>query len=356
MPSDPVLLPHLLILAASAIVSGLCVFLIIIKARDLGLVQAPVARSSHVRPTPTGGGIGIVAGTLLAGALMPGSDAAAFWILLLGAAMALLGLFDDWRPLAARVRMPVQAAIVVLAIWVTDGTAALAGEQGALLQLGAGLLLLFGGLWWINLFNFMDGIDGIAGQQAVTMMVSAMVIAALTTSEATGSWTWWLMAATAISTAAFLLFNFPPARIFMGDAGSTFLGFIIVAIAMISLHAGWLSLPQWLILSVLFASDATVTLVIRYLRGENIAEAHRSHAYQRLARRFGGARPVTISAFCLNLFVILPLALLVGEGGFGWLAVLLVYLVAAGAALSAGAGLPDSETASIVSYRRLLKR
>lgn len=356
MLSELVSLPRPGILAACALTSALCVFVIIAKARDLGLVQAPVARSSHVRPTPTGGGIGIVAGTLLCGLLMPGGNGQTLSLLLLGAIMAAIGLFDDWRPLAARVRLPLQAMIVFLAIWIADGTVAIAGNAGAVFQLAAGLLLLLGGLWWVNLFNFMDGIDGIAGQQAVMMMVSAMVIAAIGTPEAIDSWAWWLMAATAISTTAFLLFNFPPARIFMGDAGSTFLGFVIVAMAMTSLHAGWLTLPQWLILSALFASDATVTLIIRYLRGENIAEAHRSHAYQRLARRFGGARPVTLSAFGLNLFVILPLALLANDTGFGWLAVFLVYLAAAGLALLAGAGLPDHETASISTYRQLLKR
>ncbi|MBP2551257.1 Fuc2NAc and GlcNAc transferase [Neorhizobium galegae] len=356
MISELTSLPRPAILAAGALTSAICVFVIIAKARDLGLMQAPVARSSHVRPTPTGGGIGIVAGTLLAGLLLPGGSGQTLSLLLLGALLAALGLFDDWRPLPARVRLPVQALIVLLAIWITGGTAAIAGDSGAVVQLGAGLLLLLGGLWWVNLFNFMDGIDGIAGQQTVMMMISAMAIAALGTPAALESWTWWLMAATASATAAFLLFNLPPARIFMGDAGSTFLGFVIVAIAMKSLVAGWLSLPQWLILSALFASDATVTLIIRYLRGENIAEAHRSHAYQRLARRFGGARPVTLSAFGLNLLVILPLALLARDTGFGLLAVLLVYLATAALALLAGAGLPDHETAGIATYRRLLKR
>lgn len=344
-----------------AITLSACVVLLLIrKAGQLGLVQVPGARSSHVRPTPTGGGTGIVAGTIAAGLLLlKGTDHAlqpASTLLFCGLAMAAIGLIDDRWPLSPRLRLPAQALLVAAAIWATGGAAALAGEAGTVAAALLAVLLLVGGVWWINLFNFMDGIDGIAGQQAATMMASAMTIALLTTDGAGQSWLWWYMAALAAATLGFLAFNLPPARIFMGDAGSLFLGFSIAAIAMASLAAGWVSLPQWLLLAVLFAADATVTLIVRFLRREQLTEGHRSHAYQRLSRRFGGARPVTLAAAGLNMLVLLPLALLAGHGVIGWVIVVCVYALAATGALVAGAGLPDDQPASLGAYRRLLGR
>ncbi|MBT9372700.1 glycosyl transferase [Rhizobium sp. CSW-27] len=346
----------LIVSCLAAATSALVVFLLIRKARQLGLVQAPEARSSHVRPTPTGGGVGIVAGTVLAGLLLPGGVATAPALLLCGTAMAAIGLIDDRTPLPARFRLPGQILIVALGIAATGGGTALAGNAGPAGLAVAALLLLLGGVWWVNLFNFMDGIDGIAGQQAVTMMASAMLIAALADPAAAASWLWWYMAGLAAAALGFLAFNFPPARIFMGDAGSTFLGFSIAAIAMASLAAGWLSLPQWLLLATLFAADATVTLGIRFLRRQRLTEAHRSHAYQRLSRRLGGARPVTLGAAALNVCVLMPLAALAGHGMLGWLIVIVVYAAAALGALCAGAGLSDDQPASLALYRRLLAR
>ncbi|MGN7295305.1 MraY family glycosyltransferase [Rhizobium sp. SAFR-030] len=347
---------NLVIIAAAAVLSCACVFVLIRRAAQLGLVQAPEARSSHVRPTPTGGGIGIVAGALVAGLSLPGADGVSLLILALGLVIALVGLIDDRRPLPARVRLPVQALVVAALLWSTGAAGALAGGLPPVFHLGAAVLLLIGGLWWINLFNFMDGIDGIAGQQAILMLLSAMLIAFGTVPGVSGGWTWWMMAATAAATIGFLVFNWPPARIFMGDAGSTFLGFVLFASAMLSLVAGWLSLPQWLVLAALFAGDATVTLLVRLLRGENVAQAHRSHAYQRLSRRFNGARPVSSGFAVVNLLVLLPIAFILPQEVWAWLVVVVVYVCVIGAALACGAGLPDQQPASFNTYRRLLSR
>lgn len=345
-----------LILLGAGAISALFVFLIIRKADRLGLVQAPVARSSHVRPTPTGGGIGIVAGALVAGLMLPGGGSLSLILLLLGFVIALTGLIDDWRPLSARVRLPVQALAIGVAIWVTGAVQIFAPDGGLLLSAIGVLVLLLAGVWWINLFNFMDGIDGIASQQAVVMMVSAMIACSIGSPDAAGTWIWWMMGAVAVASLGFLLFNWPPARIFMGDAGSTFLGFILFAAALVTMTEGWLSLPQWLLFAALFASDATVTLLVRILRGENPAEAHRSHAYQRLSRRFGGARPVTLTALLVNALILLPIALLVPAGWTAWAVTVFVYAILVCIILWAGAGLADQEKASFTAYRRLLLR
>jgi len=182
-------------------------------------------------------------------------------------------------------------------------------EEMTAVFLLVGFILVIGGVWWLNLFNFMDGIDGLAGQQAVAMLGSAMLLSGSAQPGAVGDPLWWTIAITATATVAFLSFNWPPAKIFMGDIGSTFLGFMIFAIAAMTIHAGWMTLPQWAILAVLFAADATVTLVTRLLRGERVTEAHRSHAYQRLFRRWGGAKRVAVTALATNLLILLPIAL-----------------------------------------------
>jgi Fuc2NAc and GlcNAc transferase len=141
----------------------------------------------------------------------------------------------------------------------------------------------------LNLYNFMDGIDGIASVEAICACLGASVLYWLSGLDAL-IWGPLLLAA---SVAGFLYWNFPPARIFMGDAGSGFLGIVLGGL---SLQAAWVSEPMlwaWLILLGVFIVDATFTLFRRLLRGEKVYEAHRSHAYQFASRRFGKHLPVT---------------------------------------------------------------
>lgn len=344
------------LLPAAAMISGFIVYLIIRFAEKLKLVQAPIARSSHVKPTPTGGGIGIVIAATVIACFLPSEPSVSWLIPALGFLIAFVGLIDDRHPLPASLRLPVQAAVVALTLIVTNATAALAGDAGPFLHILAGLVLIVGGVWWINLFNFMDGIDGIAGQQAIMMLSSAMIISLHASPEAAASWTLWMMAVVAASTFGFLIFNWPPAKIFMGDAGSTFLGFIIVALAFLSLAMGWMSVQQWLLLALLFASDATITLIIRFLAKDRLSQAHRSHAYQRLSRRFGGARPVSTCAWLINLLIVLPLTLYLPQGLLGIGIVIIAYILAVGVIIWAGAGLADATTSSISTYRARLVR
>ena len=118
----------------------------------------------------------------------------------------------------------------------------------------------------------------------------------------------------------------PPAKIFMGDVGSTWLGFMLFALALLSVQACWLSYATWLVLAAVFVADATVTLLTRLLRGERWYEAHRNHVYQKLARRWGGHRPVTLLAVGINVLWLAPLAWACAawpQWTFGW--VLLAY-------------------------------
>lgn len=329
----------------SVAISAAVILVLIAKAEALGLVQAPVARSSHVKPTPTGGGLGIVVAAVGAGLYLCRGDPDLTVLLALASMMALLGLVDDRRPLAAGIRFPIQALLVASLVWLADGASILVSQQFAVLYLPACCFLAIAGLWWVNLYNFMDGIDGIAGQQAIFMLGAAMLAAVLQHGDAQGEGLWWVMTSTLGAVAAFLAFNWPPARIFMGDAGSTFLGFALFAFALLTVRAGWVTVPQWLLFAALFVVDATVTLITRFFRRERVTEAHRSHAYQRLSRYLGGARPVTSVAFAFNLLVLLPLALAISEndGLLAYGVVTVVYVLLAAFAVATGAGLKDEE-------------
>jgi Fuc2NAc and GlcNAc transferase len=177
-------------------------------------------------------------------------------------------------------------------------------------------------VWLLNLYNFMDGIDGIASVEAICVCLGGSLLYALLGEPGLAL----LPLLLAVACAGFLYWNFPPAKIFMGDAGSGFLG---IALGVLSLQAAWVA-PQllwsWLILLGVFIVDATWTLFRRLLRGEKVYEAHRSHAYQFASRQFGRHLPVTGAVALLNLGWLLPIALWVAVGGLdGLLGLLLAY-------------------------------
>src|SRR5690606_1624613 len=120
-------------------------------------------------------------------------------------------------------------------------------------------LALVAAVYWINIFNFMDGIDGIAASEALFVIGGSAALALLQGAPTDGLLLWWFIAI-AVASLAFLLLNWPPARIFMGDIGSAYLGFMIAYAAVTSSASGWLTLWQWLILVALFLADATITL------------------------------------------------------------------------------------------------
>jgi len=317
------------------------------RAEALRLVQAPNHRSSHVLPTPNGGGLGIVVAGILAGiALLLFSGWTFGWVVFgLSALLATVGLFDDIQHLPARVRFGVQVAVCAGLLFALGDLPSISFRVGLEFELGGWVLsglLLLAGVWWINLFNFMDGLDGIAGAQAVFMLLGGAALAAWANANVISSPAWMLMLCVAAATVGFLLLNWPPAKIFMGDVGSTWLAFMVFALALLFVQAGWLSYATWLVLAAIFVTDATVTLLTRLLRGERWYEAHRIHAYQKLARRWGGHRPVTLCAVAVNMLWLAPLAGACAawpQWAFGW--VLLAYAPLVVGAMVLGAGRPD---------------
>jgi Fuc2NAc and GlcNAc transferase len=317
------------------------------RAEALRLVQAPNHRSSHDHPTPNGGGLGIVVAGSLAGVglgLFSGWTISWF-VLELGALLAAVGLRDDIQHLPARVRFGAEVAVCAGLLFALGDLPSISFRVGLEFELGGWVLsglLLLAGVWWINLFNFMDGIDGIAWAQAVFMLLGATALAAWTNANVVSSPVWMLMLCVATATVGFLLLNWPPAKIFMGDVGSTWLAFVVFALALLSVQAGWLSYATWLVFAAVFVTDATMTLLTRLLHGERWYEAHRNHAYQKLARRWGGHRPDTLRAVAVNMLWLAPLAgtcTAWPQWAFGW--VLLAYPLLVVGAMVLGAGRPD---------------
>ena len=279
-------------------------------------MDRPNERSLHDKPIPRTGGLGLHAGILLAWpiAWAWASTPAMLWISVLG--LLVVSLIDDIRglPVLARLAAHLLASGMVAAFIVFPAHGPVA----------AGIATL-GLAWIINLYNFMDGADGIAGGMAF-FGFSFYGIAAWQAGDAGFALFNFSIAAAAI---AFLLFNFHPARIFMGDAGAVPLGFLAGATGII----GWLQQDWawWFPLLVFspFIADASVTLARRTVSGARIWEAHRDHYYQRLVRMGWGHRRTALAEYAL-----MTLCGIAAVAGLGWpvagqmtmlLAVVLVY-------------------------------
>ena len=310
------------------------------RAARMGLVQAPNARSSHTKPTASGGGLAIAIATVLAAIALALLGANSLWsIAFLMAIIGALGFTDDLHDLSPALRFPIQAVVFAALLWVAGPLPAIPLPFALTLTgLPLAALLLLVGLWWLNLFNFMDGIDGLAGSQAILLLAGSTLIWWSADPASAQSPAFGLALAGAAATAGFLLRNWPPARIFMGDAGSNALALLIFAVALTTIAGGQIAYQPWLILPALFVTDATVTLLRRMSRGERPWHAHRRHAYQQLSRPWGHKR-VTLLYSALTICWTFPLALAAQHlPEWSWWLVILAYLPLLALALAADAG------------------
>lgn len=274
------------------------------------IIDIPNARSSHSVPTPRGGGVAIVLAFLFALIFMASADLQPIAQLIAmigsGALIAVIGFMDDHGHIAARWRLLGHfAASAWVMLWM-GGLPALTffGFSLDLGWFGAALAVVYL-VWMLNLYNFMDGIDGLASLEAIVSCLAMSVIYYLASQDAMI----WAPLMLAMTVAGFLYWNFPPARIFMGDAGSGFLGIILGALSIQAAWAGSEYFFAWLILLGVFVVDATFTLIRRLVRGDKVYEAHRSHGYQYASRHFGRHFPVTVGVSLINLFWLFPVAL-----------------------------------------------
>jgi UDP-N-acetylmuramyl pentapeptide phosphotransferase/UDP-N-acetylglucosamine-1-phosphate transferase len=243
-------------------------------------LDRPNERSLHATPTPRIGGLGIVAGVVIAFLLIRAEPLAA-----LTAGLAVVSFIDDRRHVPIVLRFGAHALAATVFVLVLD-----ADVHPVWLA-----VLVLAIVWMTNLYNFMDGSDGLAGGMAL-FGFGAYALGAWLAGDAVMA-----VASGAVSAAAltFLAFNFPPAKVFMGDAGSIPLGFLAAALGLIGWHAGnW---PLWFPVLVFspFIVDATVTLARRVLRAERFWQAHRTHYYQRLVQLGWGHRNTALAEYAL---------------------------------------------------------
>jgi Fuc2NAc and GlcNAc transferase len=305
--------PNILIFFVSFVLTTSLTGLVLLYARRVNLLDVPNQRSSHQLATPRGGGLGIVFVFLCAVVVLYFFGNLPFTVccslMIGGGLIAGIGFVDDHNHVPASWRLIVQLAAAILAVAILGGLPAIR-LGGMLIDLGlvGDILAIVFVVSFINLYNFMDGIDGIAAVEASFIAGSALVIASIGPSIGDSEFMTTLLVVFVAAVLGFLVWNWPPAKIFMGDVGSGFIGFVLAVFAIISTDLGMLPIWSWLILSGVFLIDSTVTLVTRALNGEEWYSAHNNHAYQKASRRLKGHRPVTLSVLAINLLWLLPIA------------------------------------------------
>ena len=278
-------------------------------------LDIPNERSSHSLPTPRGAGIAIVATFFVGLLILLVNDTISsrdfFTLAAPGLIVAFIGRLDDLgRVTSAKLRLVGHFICASIAVWLTTGLPALpltesiidfgvAGDIAAVIYL----------VWMLNLFNFMDGIDLITGIQTLTTCLGAAILLVVSTD----SDLWLLVAVMAAAIFGFMYFNLPPAKIFLGDVGSGFIGFTIGAISLVVGKDEPLVAWSMIILLSVFVTDATVTLLRRLLNREHVYVAHRTHAYQHLSKKLNHHLPVSVGIGAINMFFLLPIAWLVSE-------------------------------------------
>ncbi len=287
------------------------------------VLDLPNARSSHSVPTPRGGGLSfILLLPILLGWHAWQYSASTPVMLVLGGctlALAAAGWLDDHRPLSARLRFGLQSLIALTGLLAlpTLPTLPLPGVELPLTFWLLPLLLVV--LVWItNLYNFMDGIDGLATLEALSVLLSGSLLLWLTGAEQ-----YRLLALLCAPLLGFLYWNLPQARIFMGDVCSAPLGLLLALLAVWLAAETAVNLWCWLVLLSVFVVDASWTLLVRLLTGQRWSEPHRSHGYQILARRWNSHGRVGLALLAVNIGWLLPWALLAlyapGWGLLCWL-------------------------------------
>lgn len=305
-------------------------------ARQKKIMDHPNARSSHTVPTPRGGGFGILSVFFLVylfTAVFLASTGMALVIVLTGALLAVVGAIDDLKGLPAKIRLIFHLLAALSAIYFFM-------SEPYYLNLGVfwikwptvvvAFLILFT-VWMINLYNFMDGIDGLAAGQVISVSIATALFANHFVLDIDDSSRGLLFIFYSLILAAscfgFLIWNWPPAKIFMGDIGSSVLGFLLAAQAIWGSQGYGINFSVFLILNAVFIGDATYTLAVRAYRRVKVWQAHRSHLYQHLDQKGYSRKKIFLALLGYNLFYLLPLAMWVQESmEFTWLALILAYL------------------------------
>lgn len=272
--------------------------------------DVPNSRSSHQVPIIRGGGIGfVIAISLGIIGLTLCADLPIHYIIVMAvvpSAVALTGLLDDAGHVAVGWRLLVQSLSIFIVLYIVSDLPTIF----PMVHINKVVVFVFYflvGVWFINLFNFMDGIDGIVSLEVVFILTGLLFITGLN-SHLTGSVLFLVIIAASV--AGFLIFNFPPAKVFMGDVGSGFLGIIVFVVSLDVIAQLQSHILIALILAGFFIVDSTYTLLFRLFNRMPVFQAHRSHMYQILSRRWQSHGKVLCLLLCVNVFWLLPLAVL----------------------------------------------
>jgi len=306
------------LLVAGLIASGLAFFVALLVSRfiiypgsRLHILDYPNERSLHSKPVPRTGGVSILAGIVLgAGYLFWASDHISTlvgWLLGATTILAFISFLDDRYQLTVGIRLVGHAAIAAVAVTggISISKILLPGFSLELAGWTSVAVTVIYLVWMVNLYNFMDGMDGFAGGMAVFGFTTFAVFGATSGNMEFFSFNLIVSA----STAGFLVFNFPPARLFMGDTGSSLLGVLMGGSSIWGVNAGLF--PLWIAVLIFspFIVDATVTLIRRMLKGERFWSAHKTHYYQRLVQAGWGHKKtaiyeyVTMAAACASAII-----------------------------------------------------
>lgn len=274
-------------------ISFIATFFIKKIAHKKSFLAMPNERSSHVLPTPHGGGIAIAVTWFLGLIYLltcKEIDVQLFKALLVGIVLSIVSFMDDLCELSAKKRLLIQACVSIGGLYFLGGLSKI--DFGIFVienQILTNALAFTGIIWFINLYNFLDGIDGYAGSEAVFLGLAGWLIL---------SGDYFLVFI--VSVLGFLVWNWHKAKIFMGDVGSTLLGYNVAVFAIYSQNNDT-SILIWLILFGLFWFDATLTLVRRYRNGEKLSCAHKKHAYQRLTQSGWSHDKVVLLSIGINV-------------------------------------------------------
>ena len=301
--------------------SLLLTYLIRIYGLKKSLLATVNERSSHTTPTPHGGGIAIALSWFIGLIYLftcKALEPSLFYALMCGSVLSLVSYVDDLYELSPKLRLLVQAMVSIAGLYALGGLSRIDFGFWVLENpLLTNALAFLGIMWFINLYNFLDGIDGYAGSEAIFLAIAGWLLF--------GGEHFILLIA---SVAGFLVWNWHKAKIFMGDVGSTLLGYT-VAIFSIYYQNNGVSLFVWIILFGLFWFDATLTLFRRYQNREKLSQAHRKHAYQRLVQSGVPHDRVVFYAIGINLILVIlgysALSHPAGVIGYVAVAVLVLY-------------------------------
>ena len=281
------------------LISVIFTYLIKYYAIKKSIVDIPNARSSHTMPTPRGGGLAIILAFYMGISYFYYLDEISsklFFLLLSSLPIVLISLIDDLITLSSKIRMLIQVLCSIFAVYILGGVTKIDFILFELTGWWINIFVVLAIVWITNLYNFLDGIDGYSGSQAIVAGLGIFLIL----NNSVGL-------IIAVCSLGFLFFNWPKASIFMGDVGSASLGYIFAVLCFYDTADG--NIYVWLILLSLFWFDATLTLIRRFRNAEKLTVAHKKHAYQRLVQAGFSHKQVTLSLIGINVIFIILLKL-----------------------------------------------